>query len=194
MHNSPIDLTIPLLVDFSDSPIPDAPVSATVPVTPSPLPATDSITIPRHVPRALRELDTFYNPILPQHIQPTFQSGREEQADRTPIPPTPINIDRGDQGSQVFDVEEADPNLELAEIAAMLIEQLPEFNEPTFFDEAWSHSDPTQRQNWRNAINKEFAEMESRQVWKVINRSEMPKDRRCVKSKWVFKIKRDNTF
>ena len=31
-------------------------------------------------------------------------------------------------------------------------------------------------------------------VWKKIKRSEMPRDRRCIKHKWVFKIKRSGKF
>ena len=31
-------------------------------------------------------------------------------------------------------------------------------------------------------------------VWKKIDRSTMPKDRRCVKSKWVFEVKRNGVF
>ena len=33
--------------------------------------------------------------------------------------------------------------------------------------------------------------MNHRRVWRKIKRSEIPPDRRCVKTKWVFKIKRN---
>ena len=33
-----------------------------------------------------------------------------------------------------------------------------------------------------------------RKVWRVIKRRDIPKGRRCVKSKWVFDIKRSGTF
>ena len=36
--------------------------------------------------------------------------------------------------------------------------------------------------------------MGNRQVWKVINRNAVPKDRRCVKCKWVLKVKRNGMF
>ena len=36
--------------------------------------------------------------------------------------------------------------------------------------------------------------MKEREVWKVIKRSEMPKDRKCVDNKWVFEIKRNGIF
>ena len=61
--------------------------------------------------------------------------------------------------------------------------------EPTTFQESWNHLDPIQREKWRTAIRKEFHDMNRRQVWRKIKRSEIPPGRRCVKTKWVFKIK-----
>ena len=66
--------------------------------------------------------------------------------------------------------------------------------EPKSFQEAWNHEDQVQRNKWRDAIKKEFHDMNQRGVWKKIYRRDMPPDRRCVKSKWVFKIKRNGTF
>ena len=66
-----------------------------------------------------------------------------------------------------------------------------EFEEPTSFDGAWNHENANERRLWRAAIQKEFADMERRNVWNVIDRTQMPRDRRCVKCKWVLKIKRD---
>lgn len=68
------------------------------------------------------------------------------------------------------------------------------YKEPKSFEEAWNHPDPVQRARWRKAVLKEFGDMESRKVWKKMKRKDMPKNRRCVKSRWVFKIKRDGTF
>jgi Reverse transcriptase (RNA-dependent DNA polymerase) len=36
--------------------------------------------------------------------------------------------------------------------------------------------------------------MESRNVWDVIRKEKVPKDRRCIKCKWIFKIKRNGAF
>ena len=36
--------------------------------------------------------------------------------------------------------------------------------------------------------------MNPRQVWRNIKRIEMPPDRRCMKTKWVFKIKKNGIF
>ena len=60
---------------------------------------------------------------------------------------------------------------------------------PKSFEEAWNHSDPFQREQWRGAIDKEFSKMEEKGVWKKINRSEMEEGRRCVKHRWALEIK-----
>ena len=36
--------------------------------------------------------------------------------------------------------------------------------------------------------------MENRKVWTKIKQLDKPKDRRCVKCKWVFKVKRNGVF
>jgi hypothetical protein len=66
--------------------------------------------------------------------------------------------------------------------------------EPRGYKEAWNHPDKVQREKWREAIGKEFRDMSDRKVWKKIKRSEMPQGRRCVKHKWVMKIKRTGIF
>jgi Reverse transcriptase (RNA-dependent DNA polymerase) len=47
---------------------------------------------------------------------------------------------------------------------------------------------------WREAIHKEFKEMNLHGVWKKVNKEEMPVGHRCVKSKWVFKVKQNGVF
>ena len=99
-------------------------------------------------------------------------------------PPTPTSIDRGDIGSRVLEVEEA-PTHE-NEMAAVVLESEAENlenkdfsaqDEPASFDKAWNHPDPKKRGKWREAIRKEFHDMNIRQVWEVIDRCDMPKDR-----------------
>ena len=68
------------------------------------------------------------------------------------------------------------------------------YEEPKTYDQAWNHPDPVQRKKWREAIIKERGDMETRVVWKRVKRSDIPNNKRCVKCKWVFKIKRDGTF
>ena len=69
-----------------------------------------------------------------------------------------------------------------------------EDEEPTTFREAWDHPDETKRQKWREAICKEFGDIIKRGVWRKINKSQMPTRRRCVKRKWIFKIKRNGVY
>ncbi len=67
------------------------------------------------------------------------------------------------------------------------------FENPKSFD-VWNHSDLFQRQLWREAIEKEFKKMNDNKVWRKIKRKSMPANRRCVKHKWVFEIKRNGRF
>ena len=68
------------------------------------------------------------------------------------------------------------------------------FDNPKGYEDAWNHPDPFQREQWREAITKEFDKMEAKGVWKKIKRSEMEPGRRCVKHKWVMEIKRSGRF
>eukprot|EP00980_Cylindrotheca_fusiformis_P000540 scaffold132_cov59-Cylindrotheca_fusiformis.AAC.9 len=61
---------------------------------------------------------------------------------------------------------------------------------PKTFREAWDHPDSLMRDRWRAAIQKEFNDMNKRQVWRVIEKVKVPKNRRLVKCKWVFDVKR----
>ena len=49
------------------------------------------------------------------------------------------------------------------------------WEEPNSFNEAWHHQDLEERKKWREAVGKEFHDMESRNVYTKIQRSEMPK-------------------
>ena len=62
---------------------------------------------------------------------------------------------------------------------------------PLTFREAWDHEDPTERKLWREAIRKEFHDMIRRGVWRDFKTSQVPKDRRLIGCKWVFRIKND---
>lgn len=65
---------------------------------------------------------------------------------------------------------------------------------PESFQEAYNHPDPKKREKWRAAIRKEFHDMNARGVWRKIRRDNVPNDRRTVKCKWLFKIKRNGTY
>jgi hypothetical protein len=62
------------------------------------------------------------------------------------------------------------------------------------YDEAWNSKDPVSSEKWRMAIKKEFNDMQSRVVWDVISKEEVPRDRRCIKCNWIFEINRNGIF
>ena len=66
--------------------------------------------------------------------------------------------------------------------------------EPKTFQESCNYPDPIQREKCRTTIRKELHDMNHRQVWRTIKRSEIPPDSCCVKTKWVFKINRNGIF
>eukprot|EP00980_Cylindrotheca_fusiformis_P019114 scaffold6464_cov57-Cylindrotheca_fusiformis.AAC.1 len=49
---------------------------------------------------------------------------------------------------------------------------------PKTFREAWDHPDSLMKDRWRAAIQKEFSDMNKRQVWRVIEKVKVPKNRR----------------
>ena len=65
---------------------------------------------------------------------------------------------------------------------------------PETFREAWDHPDTTKREQWREAIKGEFSKMNNKKVWRHKNKSEIPQGRTLVSSRWVFVIKKDNTY
>ena len=133
--------------------------------------------------RAARQLQASYNPLANENsgtIEP--QTGRD-----TPYP-TRANVAAG----IVHEIQNY--MMELPKKLIKNVKDSMKYIEPKMFKDAWNHPDPYQRDKWRIAINKEYGDMKSRKVWKKIKRIMIPSNRRCVKSKWVFKIKRDGTF
>ena len=68
------------------------------------------------------------------------------------------------------------------------------FEIPANFKAAWDHADPFQREKWREAVNKELGKMAEMKVFKIVKRKNIPSNKRCVKYRWVFDIKRNGTF
>jgi hypothetical protein len=64
-----------------------------------------------------------------------------------------------------------EPIVDQADIAFMTVEQP---KEPGTFNEAFNHPEEDVRLKWREAIHKEFKEMNLRGVWKKVNKEEMP--------------------
>ena len=67
-------------------------------------------------------------------------------------------------------------------------------DEPNHFIEAWNLHSPNDRKKRREAITEVLYCMENRKVWIAIRKTNVPKDRRLIGCKWVFKIKRDGTY
>ena len=45
---------------------------------------------------------------------------------------------------------------------------------------------------WREAITKEFDNMEKNHILRVIKKMDVPENRRLLGAKWVFKVKKRN--
>ena len=69
-----------------------------------------------------------------------------------------------------------------------------EYVNPVTFQDAWNHPDLTERKKWREDIKKEFRYMIKRGVWRDIKRKNVPKDRRLIANKWVFKKKGNGVY
>ena len=67
-------------------------------------------------------------------------------------------------------------------------------DEPKTFQEAWNNPNQDHQLKWREAIKKELRDMINRRVFQKVKRSSMPTGKRCVKNKWVFKVKRNGIF
>lgn len=86
-------------------------------------------------------------------------------------------------------------NLEWGEFSFVAkIKNSQEIDEPHSFIEAWNHKDSLCQKGWREAIKKEFHDMIRKGVWRHKNKSDIPKDRRLIGSKWVFKIKNNGVY
>ena len=68
------------------------------------------------------------------------------------------------------------------------------YDNPDKFDEAWEHPNISERGYWREAIRKEFNDMIKRKVWRETYIDQIPSDRRLMRSKWVFKKKRNGVY
>ena len=66
--------------------------------------------------------------------------------------------------------------------------------EPTTYEEAINFEKKVDQIKWKSAINKELKEMEKRGVWEIIDEKNIPINRRCIKNKWIFKVKRNGIF
>ena len=95
-------------------------------------------------------------------------------------------VDKLDYVNEKSEVNEIDKSTILRELVQELKAELPKT-----YDEAWNHPDPKLRERWRASIRKELKSLiHVRKVWRTIKRRDIPGGCCCVKSKWVFDIKR----
>ena len=113
-----------------------------------------------------------------------------EKAEATKVKSSEHILDRLEKlVSNVYKIPEKERQSEIKRIIHEMKKDKPET-----FEQAYYHPDLKIRLRWRIAIKKEFRDMNSRKVWETFKKSNIPKDRRCIKCKWVFDIKRDGRF
>lgn len=59
------------------------------------------------------------------------------------------------------------------------------FENPIIHQEALSSSD---KEEWSKTVNAELIALKKKQIWELV---ELPQDKRTIKSRWVFKRKKD---
>ena len=82
----------------------------------------------------------------------------------------------------------------LIDLASVFTDTKPVLEEPKTFAEAWNHPNANSCTKWQEAIKKEFTDMNKQQGRFKTSKSPMPPNWRCVKSKWVFKIKHNDVY
>jgi hypothetical protein len=66
--------------------------------------------------------------------------------------------------------------------------------EPTTYEEEINSGKKEDQIKWKSSIDKELKEMEKRGVWEIIDEKNIPINRRCIKNKLIFKVKRNGIF
>jgi len=118
------------------------------------------------IPRELRNLDTFYNPVLQNLENP------QEVANTAFC---------------MALVEEYGP----CAFVGMQNDHV-RGPEPKDFKEAMARP-AKEKEKWWKSVCQEFKSMHDKTVWKLTRRSQVPKHKKIIGNKWVFKIK-DNGF
>jgi hypothetical protein len=140
--------------------------------------------------RAMKKLGSFFNPEAQSLVDATDRPNAQEQAfDQSGRDNAPMEDNFDEMGNVLID--RMDSDFAFFADGAPLVD---EYDEPTKFKEAWNHEDKFQQGKWREAITKEFKDMNRRKVWKKMKRRDIPEGRRCVKQKWIFKVKRNGVF
>jgi hypothetical protein len=66
--------------------------------------------------------------------------------------------------------------------------------EPKTYEESINSEKNEDQIKWKSTINQELKETEKRGVWEIIDEKNIPINRRCIKNKWIFKVKRNGIF
>ena len=62
------------------------------------------------------------------------------------------------------------------------------------FIKAWNHPNANSHTKWQEAICKEYSDRNKQQVWHMTSKSLIPPNHRCMKNKWVFKVKHSGVY
>ena len=65
---------------------------------------------------------------------------------------------------------------------------------PATFEQAWHHPDGNMREKWREAIRLEFKQMQKNKVWRKEGLDHLPRNRKGIGTKWVFKQKKNGVY
>jgi hypothetical protein len=79
----------------------------------------------------------------------------------------------------------------MTEEMMLLMNNVSETGDPVTYSEAMSSPN---KDRWWSAMCEEFNSMEHRQVWKIIKRDTVPKDRHLIGCCWVYVEKDDGRF
>ena len=68
------------------------------------------------------------------------------------------------------------------------------YESPERFNDVRYNENPKLRLKWREAIKKEFENMEKNHIWRAIKKNDVPENMRLLGAKWVFKVKKNGIF
>ena len=155
-------------------------------------PSTKRIKISRDV----RWMEKFYNDGHPIEI-PDYEEYNSRKMKS--IPP-PIRYDdeqkERDLMKQLLNEKNALQNPTTNDMAeVVLVGGTDEsYKSPEWFNDTWYNDNPKLQLQWREAIKKEFENVEKNHVWRVMKKTDVPENRRLLGAKWVFEVKKNGIF
>ena len=82
----------------------------------------------------------------------------------------------------------------LVDLAMVSNDTRPTLKYLQMFNKAWNLPNEDSCKKWQGTIHKETADMNKQQVWQKMLKRLMPPNCRCIKDKWVFKIKQNSVY